>query len=461
MLKPAKLKNGITVLKIPKNSADTFVIGFVVKTGSSVEEGNYPKGISYLIERLFWKGTDKHPSLSSLNQTLEGMGGEFLSNTGKELTEYYMRVPAYHQYKAISLLSEIIQHSMFSEREIENEKNILISELKAFEDVEEPDKREMTLSHLFYDHGLGTPVNGTIENIMMIKQQHIADYLAHQYVPSNCHLVLSGNFDNKQCMELIEQEWSLWNPRSLEPRFNHSFVDLATEDLPDMQFRQRGLANNHISLSFILDGGFRSSVELTEKSEDDDANTSTEIDKDQLLSEWSRLLLLNTILGKGLSSRLWSKCVEDEVLFETIGSNLELFSYTGFIHIGGVSYESTQFTFAFESILSVIDALKKTTVSINEFAKAREYLKGRLILENEDIISSTIWQVNLFIATGVDVELSELIEYIQKIDSNEIRSLSMDLFVPERMIVTTVGTAKHTIMLDKLVTKYLGSVVRV
>ena len=461
MLKPVSLKNGIRVLRIPKNSAESFVIGLVVRTGSGVEKGNYPTGLSYLIERLFWKGTDKHPSIMSLNNTLEGIGGEFISHTGKETTEFYLRVPAYHQYKAISLLSEIIQHSNFSERDIEIEKSNIIGDIKNFEDVEFPDKREMTLSHLFSDTGIGSPTKGSIESVMMINQQHVADYLSHQYTPSNCTLVISGNFETKSCMELLEQEWSLWNPRSMKPYRTDSYIVVADEALPAMQFRQRGYAQSHMSVGFVLEGGFRSPEELEVKEHTDDENAIIPVSKDQLLSEWSKLLMLNTILGQGLSSRLWLKCVEDEVLFETIGSTLELFKYTGFINIAGVTTENTQFTFAFESVLSVLDALKKTTLSINEFTKAREYLKGRLILNQEDIMNSTIWQVDLFMATELDIDKPELIEYIQKVDSNTIRALAMDLFVPERMVVTTVGTAKNSTLIDKLITKHIGSVVTV
>lgn len=461
MLKPLVLKNGITVLRLPKSSLETFVIGFVVKTGSAIEYGNAPIGISNFVERMFWKGTDKHPSVASLNYALESIGGEFVSNTGRELTEFYLKVPYIHQFKAISLIAEIIQSSHFSEREIEKEKTRIVEEIKNLQLYGESKPLDLTLSHLYENKGLGTPSEGSIESILLINQQYIANYLSHQYAPKNCYIVLGGQFDSKACLELIEQEWGLWRPRTLETFLQHPHSTEKFEQLPSMQFRQRGLSRNKIELSFILDGGIDPSHISDEKEGVEEAGSQlpAEATKENLLLEWSKLTVLNSILGMGLSSRLWLKCVDDEVLFESIGSGLELFKTVGFVQISGTTTESTQFTFALESILSVLEALKKTTLSINELTKAKEFTKGKLILEQEDILNMIIWKIYLFVTSGLIIDSGELIEYIQKVDANHIRSLAMDLFVPERMVITTVGTAKHTPMVDKLILKYLTSTI--
>ena len=103
-----------------------------------------------------------------------------------------------------------------------------------------------------------------------------------------------------------------------------------------------------------------------------------------------------------------------------------------------------------------MEALKKTTVSINELSKAKEYLKGRLILEQEDLLASTIWQINYLVGSGLTFELQDLLNKIDKVDAASLRSLALDLFVPSRMSLTTVGPAKETKLVNKLILKYLA-----
>jgi len=449
VLKPVVLKNGITVLRFPRPSSQTFVVGLAVRTGSGIELGNFPLGISAFIERMFWKGTDKHPSLRMLNQALEGMGGDFFSNTGRELMQFYLRVPSDNQHKAISMLAEIIQHSYFQSHDVEVEKQRVLEDLKLRQEGIGEDDEDLTVSTLYGGSGLGTPIQGTIESILTITPEHIIEYLAHQFNPKNCYLILSGNFDTKSSLELLEQEWNLWSPRTLtriEPGDDGAGVGI---QLPRTDFRQRGLPTTKISIGFLLEGGFASPQE-------DDEPQDQQRQLHDLLSDWSKLLVLTTLLGQGLSSRLWTKCVEDELLFESITSQLVLFERTGYVYIGGRVIDNSQFSFALESIFATLEALKKTTISINEFAKAKEYVRGKLIIDHEDVLAATIWHVEIMLLSGLAITKDDLLEYIAKVDANNIRAMAMDLFVSARLALTTLGTAKHSQLVDKLISKYLG-----
>lgn len=457
MLKPINLKNGLTVLRLPKTGANTFLVGFVAATGSAVEEGYFPQGISHLVERLFWAGTDKHPSTRSLNLTLESIGGSFNSLVTQELTQYYLTVPSYHQFRAISMLAEIIQRSYFDSRDIEREKRAIVEEIKGFEETFESDSYQLALSNLYSGHSLGLPVKGSIDTVMSISQEDVIEYLAHQYRPDKNFLILAGNFDNKASMELVEQEWTFWNPKTkkfIEPMEFHS-EDVG--ELPKIVYRQRGFAKTQLVLGFLMKEGMQLNFQKVQKNEVETDNTEPDTKKilDETLTKWSEALILNIILGQGLSSRLWNKAVEEEMLFDTIKSELVRFRATSYLQISGVT-DNTQFSFGLESILSTLEALKKTTVSINELAKAKEYLKGKLIVDHEDLLIATGWQVENLIGTDLTFELQDLLTTIDKIEAPAIRALASDLFVSEKMITTTLGTAKETRLVDKLIKKYLG-----
>lgn len=465
MLKPISLKNKMTVLRFPKTGCKTFIIGFVVKTGSAVEDGIFPQGISQLVEKMFWKGTYKHPSSKHLNLALENLGGVFYSSTVQESTQFFIEVPEYNQYKAISFLAELIQRSYFDARDIEFEKKKLVEKLKENNQSMDYEIEEATLSNLYSNSTLGLPVDGYIDTLNQITTTNVLEYLSHQYNPSVCTLILAGSFESKKTLELLEQEWTLWNPKTKKIFEVPAFDDFDYESLPKVVYRQRGMAQTYMSLSFLLDEGQKLTYEqdsLNLDSEKEISNLDNEKnDQDQkvLIDEklflLANLMVVNSILGQGYSSRLWLKGVEEEFLFNNIESRLVMFSETSFLQIVG-NTENMQFTFGLECILSTLDSLKRTTVSINELSKAKAYLKGRLIRENENLLRSIHREVDNYIGSGYSFDLDELLTKIDSIEAPTIRSIALDLFTSKRMCLSTLGTAKETRLVDKLVNQYLG-----
>jgi predicted Zn-dependent peptidase len=453
MLKPIILKNGITVLRLPRPSSNVFLVGFVAITGSLSEYRQFPQGTSLIVEKMFWSGTDKHPSAKSLNLALESMGGQFQSLTSFELTQYYLTVPSYHQHKAISMLAEVMQNSYFDSYELENYKRKQVEIIKNIEEGWQPDPERLSLSNLYANSGLGEQMEGTVDTVLSINQETIQNYLAHQYRPDKCFLVMAGNFDSKTGLELVEQEWNFWNPKSKKFLETEDLSEVQTSTFPRITYRQRGIGHTEVSLAFILEGGLQ--PEVLRNATEDSGNFDAKQMQEDILTDWSKLLVLSAVLGQGLSSRLWMKGVEEEFFFQNIESSIKLFRTTGFMQIAGIC-ENSQFTFALESVFSSLEALKKTTVSINELSKAKEYLKGKLILEQEDLLASTIWQINYLVGSGLTFELQDLLAKIDKVDAASLRALALDLFVPNRMSLTTVGPAKETKLVSKLIQKYLA-----
>lgn len=453
MLKPIILKNGITVLRLPRPTSNVFLVGFVAITGSLSEYRQFPQGTSLIVEKMFWSGTDKHPSAKSLNLALESMGGQFQSLTSFELTQYYLTVPSYHQHKAISMLAEVMQNSYFDSYELENYKRKQVEIIKNIEEGWQPDPERLSLSNLYSNTGLGEQMEGTVDTVLSINQETIQNYLAHQYRPDKCFLVMAGNFDSKTGLELVEQEWNFWNPKTKKFLETEDLSEVQTSTFPRITYRQRGIGHTEVSLAFILEGGLQ--PEVLRNATEDSGNFDAKQMQEDILTDWSKLLVLSAVLGQGLSSRLWMKGVEEEFFFQNIESSIKLFRTTGFMQIAGIC-ENSQFTFALESVFSSLEALKKTTVSINELSKAKEYLKGKLILEQEDLLASTIWQINYLVGSGLTFELQDLLAKIDKVDAASLRALALDLFVPNRMSLTTVGPAKETKLVTKLIQKYLA-----
>lgn len=450
MLKPITFKNGLTVLRIPRSSAQTVVIGFVIPTGTSIEY-SFERGIAYLVQRLFWAGTDKHSSHKHLSLALENIGGSIDFELGEEYSGIFLTVPTQHQFKAMSLLAEVIQHSYFDPKDVELEKQRMIFQIQYNEDNPLNDIQSLSQTHMYAGKALGIKGIGTVESMLSINQKRIFEFVCSQYQPSNGYLVLSGNIETKKLLELAEQEWSMWNPKGGTLLSNpHESIDDDVE-FPITQYKQRGVGQTGMSIAFLLEGGMQPVL--------DDVSLDYSPDPDilvqNLLSDWSKLIVLHSIIGGGFSSRLWTKCVEDEILFQSIHAQLQLFQYNSFFDIYGIS-DNSQFTFALESIFSVLESIKKTTVSINELSKAKEFIRGAFIREHEDLLVATLWQVKYMLASGLTFEAEDLMKYVDAVDAPAIRSLAIDLFVPDRLVLTTVGPAKETKLVNKLIKKYIG-----
>lgn len=456
MLKPVELKNGLKILRIPKPSTDVFTVGMVVHTGTANEKNNFPAGISNLIERMFWAGTDKHPSTKSLNLYLESIGGRFASLTTHETMHFYISVPSKNQFKAISFLSEVFQNSFFDSKHLEKHKQNIILELKDEQTHFEKESQSLGFSNIYSNYGIGQSVSGEVETVLPITQEDILDFISSQLNPRKMYLILAGDFETKSATDLTTQEWSGWNPSNGEFKELEKFYPEKL-NLPSVIYKQRGINQTQINIGFILDRGMDifSNVEEDEEILGEDLKKDPETLQDELLTDWAKMLVLNTILGKGYSSRLWSKGVEEEMFFYNLYSELHQFSKTSTLEINGFA-DNTHFTFALESILSVIDSLKKTTVSINELAKAKEFLKGSLILDQEENLASVVWQIQNLLSSGLTFEVRDLLQKIDTVEAKEIRNLAENVFTPERLYVTTFGPAKETRLVEKLIRKYIG-----
>ena len=453
MLKPLALKNGLTVIRLPKAS-NLFVIGFVVPTGYSLERFYYKPGVASLIERLFKTGTDKHISKRILNRALESIGARYYTQTSAEFTGFYITVPSDNQFKAVSMLSEIIQHSSFDPKDIEQEKKNLIEDIRNQEMSSVIDSTKLSEENIYADYAYSEPQLGTVDTINAINEEDILDFLQRQYAPSNSYLVISGNFASKEIADQISNEWGFWTPKTKPAyKLKHFNLEELTDSLPRALFKQRGGVETVINTGFLLSEGIELRI-LRETSEEAKQLLDISGLQGRLFATWAELNVLNSILGLGISSRLWLKGVEEEAIFDSIHSEVILYSRSGFFHVSAVA-NNNQFGSALETILSSLDVIRKVNVSPNELEKAKEMSKAKLIIEHEDILFDTIWLTENMITSGFTFTLEDVLKEIDRVDVNRIRTLAGSLFRAENFFLTALGTSKESMVLEKLIDKYL------
>jgi predicted Zn-dependent peptidase len=451
------LKNNLEVILSPHQGSRTTIIGFVVDTGTGVEEGFFPNGINHIVEKLFWFGTDKYTTARQLSVYLEAIGATIHSSVSFESFQIYLEVPDYNASKAITLLADIIQNSHFESSDVENIKKQLKERyFSSADSVNWNEGRDYLQNYLYWQVEESSQSFLSLESLMSIKREDVLDYIAHQFHPSRCKLVINGNTSsNLQLMELIDQEWSFWNVK------NKRFVDcleLRHEEwvlnLPHINYRQRGSYNTEIHFGFLVDSNPHSRFYDTETGARLDQKSIEKILPQYLLDN-AKLMILNQILGTGLSSKLWLKGVEEDMLFSAIGSEFNNLNNLQYIYIYGVS-ENNQFTFSLESVLGVLENLKRSTISIHEISRAREAIKSKLVMMQDNPLVRTVWETENYLKTGAIIAVEDYIAALTKVQASEIRSISIDIFNPNRLIGFILGTSKETRIVDKLVSKHLN-----
>lgn len=454
MIDHIKLKNNLNLLLMPKVGSKSCLIGFVAPTGLIQEEQSFPNAINYLLERLYWSGTQKYPNRRQLTTYLESLAARVHSYVGFETVQVFLEVPAYNQYKALYLLADIIQESLLETNEIETQKRVVKEQVfgsQRVDSIGELGKNLITQNFYLNTNYIDNNFS-KLEEFMSIKRDDLLNYISHQFHPDKSYLIISGSFED-DILETCEQEWGSWTPK------NKRYIDHLEQriplnlDMPIINYRQRGSLLTEAHLGFLMDvDPFVYFV----NPETGDFLTPTELEEIRplYLRQLCILMILNTVLGQGESSKLWSKSVIDEMLFNDISSEVTQLKHGVYLQIYG-TLENSQFTFGMESILKVLDGLKKITISINELVRIKENLKGRLVLGHEALVDFTLSKIDTYINTSFEFSTEELLEVISSIQASEIRNMALDLFRPEKLTIFVHGTAKETKIINKLIDRYL------
>ena len=457
MFKPEKLKNGLTLFKNPKDASRIVVIGFVVPTGLILEQGIFTPGINYLLERIFYNGTEKYPSRRTLSLAVENLGAQMRTFVSLETFQIYLEVPDYNQYKALSLLADIIQNSRFDRQDIETEKDNLKEQLiqSHKQELHGEEGRQFFINNFYINtvHDYANLIS--LDALMSIRQEQLVEYFTTQFQATNACLVISGNYNGDDLTKLIDQEWTYWSPKGYNPIPTLAIKQPGDLFLPCIVYKQRGRMYTELHFGFLLDSNPASrfyDAETGERYEGIKYRNALE----DYLTDIARSMVLNQILGVGTSSKLWQKTVEEDLLFRHIDSNLVLLENCNYLQIFGI-IDHGQFGFGLEALLSNLASLTKNTVSINDLSKAKETIKGRIILEHENLLLKTMWEVNNLLCTGEVFDMNELLQMIHNIQANDIRTLADNLFRQSKIASIILGTNKETKIVERMLDKHLRS----
>jgi predicted Zn-dependent peptidase len=411
------LDNGLRLITSVMPHTRSVSVSIFIGTGSRYESSG-EAGVSHFIEHLLFKGTDKRPTARQISEAVESVGGILNGGTDKELTVYWAKVPQHHFSLALDVLTDLLLHPKFDPEAIEKERQIIIEEINMSRDV--PSQRvNMLIDELVWpDHPLGRDIAGDRESVTAITRDIMLNYLKRQYQPDNTVVSIGGNIQQPEMISAVTKMLGNWTGE--QPKSGYT----AYEPRQSRQLMVENRQTEQAHLCLALPG-----LPL-------------------LHPERFTLDLLNAILGEGMSSRLFTEIRERLGLAYSIHSYVEHYLDSGSIMVyAGV--EPKNLKTAVTAILEQFQKLK-TTVPEAELAKAKEFVKGRLLLRMEDSHNVASWLGGQEILTKRVLSPDQLIPIIEAITTEGLMRLAQKLIIATGIRLAVVGPVAKDEPLEEL-----------
>lgn len=403
MIERRVLDCGIPVLFDGVNGVRSAVIGIWVRTGSRCEQP-LNNGISHFIEHMLFKGTDRRTA-EEIAVEIDSIGGDLNAFTAREFTAFYVKILDEYLMKGIDLLCDIFLHSRFDPAEIEKEKAVIGEEIRMVEDTPDDYVFDLFNREIWGETGLGQTILGQYDTIKSFTRDQILSFLGETYTTDNIIVACAGNIDSSKVLAGLNRHFgnsATSGRRSIveTPRFL-SGTHVFHKDLAEVHICAgfNGLAANH--------------------------------------PERYEMLLLNTILGSGVSSRLFQEIREKRGLVYSINSYVAKYVDGGCIGIyAGASPKN--YREVIDLITTEACSLADTLVE-NECDRAKKQLKGNILLALESSSSrmNNIAQQEIYHGRYYSTE--EIIESIEAVDLGKLRMIAERTFQRRGMAITLLG----------------------
>lgn len=386
--------NGLKVLTEKVESMKSVAVGIWVKTGSR-DEPDERAGITHFLEHMLFKGTKKR-SAFDIALSMESVGGYMNAFTSNEYTCYYTRSLDTELNRALDVLTDMVNNSQFPEPEIEKEKKVVIEEMKMYRDSPEDYLFEEFSGKVFSGHPLGRPIIGFEETVNSFTRNDLFEYVENRYQPWNILVAVAGNIKHKQVVDLVYKylgeihSEGKENPlQSMTPYKRHKEVITKPIEQTHMIIGRRGLNYDH---------------------------------PDKYL-----LLLANTVLGGGMSSRLHQNVREKYGYCYSIGTFNQSYIDSGLFGVY-IGTDKDYVDHVRELITEEFEKLHKEPIPVKEMEEAKSQLKGKLLLSQESMSNRMTRLAKSELYFNRFVTLDELVENIDSVTEEQVQLFSADFF---------------------------------
>lgn len=410
MLEKNILANGLRIVVFPMKSTQTVAVLVLVGAGSKYENKE-TNGLSHFLEHMFFKGTKKRDKLAVV-ESLDSIGGSFNAFTEKEYTGYFAKVDTKHFDLALDWVSDIFLNSRISKMEINKERGVVIEEINMYLDMPTAYINDVWEELLYGDQPAGQPILGPKKNILSFERKDFLSYLKNHYTAKNTVVCVAGNVDPALAISKVKQYFKGINETS--PMSKLKVIEKQNQPCSLVHFKKTDQA--HLCL------GVRG--------------------YDLFHPRRYAQIVLATILGGNMSSRLFFSIRENNGLAYYVHTNSENYSDSGYLTTF-VGVDKQKVTKAINLILKEYKALKTKKISQKELQNAKEYLKGSLSLSLESSgVQASFYAVQELMA-GEILSPAEKFKIIDQVSINDIMETAEDIFRPEKLNLALIGPFKE------------------
>ncbi|MQA30084.1 MAG: insulinase family protein [Luteitalea sp.] len=398
------LDNGLRILTERMTHVRSISIGVWLTRGSRHETAERG-GIAHFVEHMLFKGTATR-SAEDIAQAIDSIGGQLDAFTAKEYASYYIKVLDEHLPLALDILSDIVLNPAFTPEDLEREKRVVVEEIKMVEDTPDDLVHEIFTQGFWEDHPLGRPILGTKETVESFTSDLLRDYFKDAYTPQNLIVSAVGNLEHARVRDMVAEKFGgLASIGGVVP-------EEAPRVIPKIQIRNKELEQSHLCLG-------ASSYPQNH----DDRHSS---------------YVLNTVLGGSMSSRLFQNVREKRGLAYSVFSGLSAYRDAGsFTIYAGCANEAIGEVL--DLVVEELKTIKQAPVPAAELQRAKDHLKGSLMLSLESTASRMSHLARQEIYFDRQFGLDETLQGIERVTTADVQRVATDLFQNGSLAATVLG----------------------
>jgi predicted Zn-dependent peptidase len=404
MYRKTTLPSGLRVITETMPSVRSASIGIWADVGSAAEASEQ-RGISHLVEHMLFKGTSRR-SARQIAETMDGVGGNLNAFTDKETTCYYAKVIDHHVPLALDVLVDMFLNSLFDPHELTKEQKVVLEEIKMYDDSPDELIHDLFLQTMWSGADLGDPTIGFHDTVTRITSPDLRAHMNLRYAPNSVIVAAAGNVDHERFVELVAENFRPFTGHCVLP-------------VPDSPIAKPATLVRHkdSEQAYVIVGS---------------RGLSVRNDRRYALS------VLDTLLGGGMSSRLFQEIREKRGLVYTVYTFQAGYREAGLFGVyAGTSPENVQP--CIDVIAEQFALLRSVRVSDDELKLAKEHIKGSLTLSLESTSSRMIRLGRNEFALGRHVTPEEIESAVDAVTASDVAELANELLDPNQLGLCILG----------------------
>ncbi len=401
------LPGGLRVVLVPCE-AESVAFGLFIASGSRHETSRVA-GISHFLEHMLFKGTPTRRPID-ITRAIEGRGGHFNACTGEESTCYYAHLPHEYLGEAVDILSDMYLNASFAADEFVREREVVLEEIKMYADEPDSVAMENLQRALFPRNPLGLPIAGNPSALLALKPDDLRRYLKSHYTAATTVAVVVGRFDEEAALAAIEK--SLSKPlrsRRAKP-FETKAVDLSVPAVSEI-LASKDVQQTQLALGYRTFG-------VTDPRK-------------------YAAVVMDAVLGRGMSSRLFQEVREKRGLSYDISSRVQFFADAGMFTVSA-GLDPARADLALKTIDRELTRLTAKRVPSAELARTKEFLVGNFRLSHERVVSKLFYHGATVLSFGRLVTTEEQVAGVRAVTAADVQAVAAEVFRPENRSVSRV-----------------------